>query len=97
MEVLIRPTYEVAANLIGPLQTMFEFLRIGRVTAWFVENYFEMNLNWSLLDINTGLQDLISRADDLPEWNVAKGAALMVRLPPVPVVLSMQCWFLSKD
>ena len=67
MEVRIRTTYEVAANLLGPLQTMFESLKIDTVTAWFVGIYFEMNLNWSLLDINAGRQDLIPRGDDLPE------------------------------
>jgi sn-glycerol 3-phosphate transport system permease protein len=42
-----------------------------------------------------GLQDLIPQADDLPEWNVALGGALLVMLPPVMVVLSMQRWFVK--
>jgi len=182
VEVRIMPTYEVAANVFGPLQSFFEFLRIDTVIAWFVGNDFEMNLNWSLLDSYTGLilpliasatctflfrqffltvpeelceaakmdgaspmtffrkilfplsktniaaliviefvygynqylwpllittnpdmttaviglQDLIPQADDLPEWNVALGAALMVMLPPVLVVLSMQRWFVKE-
>jgi len=181
VEVRIMPTYEVAANVFGPLQTIFEFLRIDTVISWIVGNDFEMNLNWSLLDSYTGLtlpliasatctflfrqffltvpeelceaakmdgaspmtffrkilfplsktniaaliviefvygynqylwpllittnpdmttaviglQDLIPQADDLPEWNVALGAALMVMLPPVLVVLSMQRWFVK--
>lgn len=181
VEVRIMPTYEVAANVFGPLQTIFEFLRIDTIISWIVGNDFEMNLNWSLLDSYTGLtlpliasatctflfrqffltvpeelceaakmdgaspmtffrkilfplsktniaaliviefvygynqylwpllittnpdmttaviglQDLIPQADDLPEWNVALGAALMVMLPPVLVVLSMQRWFVK--
>ena len=42
-----------------------------------------------------GLQNLIPQADDLPEWNVALSGALMVMLPPVLVVLSMQRWFVK--
>lgn len=42
-----------------------------------------------------GLQNLIPLADDLPEWNIALGGALMVMLPPVLVVLSMQRWFVK--
>ncbi len=42
-----------------------------------------------------GLQNLIPQADDLPEWNIALGAALLVMLPPVLVVLFMQRWFVK--
>ena len=181
VEVRIMPTYEVAANVLGPLQTVWDFLHLSSLVAWFTGNDFEVNLNWSLLDSYTGLtlpliasatctflfrqffltvpeelceaakmdgasamtffrkilfplsktniaaliviefvygynqylwpllvttnpdmttaviglQDLIPQADDLPEWNVALGAALMVMLPPVLVVLSMQRWFVK--
>jgi sn-glycerol 3-phosphate transport system permease protein len=181
VEVRIMPTYEVAANVFGPLQTMWDFLHLSSVVSWFTGNDFEISLNWSLLDSYTGLilpliasatctflfrqffltvpeelceaakmdgaspmtffrkilfplsktniaaliviefvygynqylwpllittnpdmttaviglQNLIPQADDLPEWNVALGAALMVMMPPVLVVLSMQRWFVK--
>jgi len=42
-----------------------------------------------------GLQNLIPQADDLPEWNIALGAAVLVMLPPIMVVLFMQRWFVK--
>jgi len=181
VEVRIMPTYEVAANVLGPLNVMWDFLHLSSLVTWISGNDFEINLNWSLLDSYTGLtlpliasatctflfrqffltvpeelceaakmdgaspmtffrkilfplsktniaaliviefvygynqylwpllittnpdmttaviglQDLIPQADDLPEWNIALGAALMVMLPPVLVVLSMQRWFVK--
>lgn len=181
VEVRIMPTYEVAANVLGPMQATWDALHLNGIVSWFTGNDFEMNLNWSLLDSYTGLilpliasatctflfrqffltvpeelceaakmdgatpmtffrkillplsktniaaliviefvygynqylwpllvttnpdmttaviglQDLIPQADDLPEWNVALGAALLVMLPPVMVVLSMQRWFVK--
>jgi sn-glycerol 3-phosphate transport system permease protein len=181
VEVRIMPTYEVAANVFGPLQVVWDFLHLNAPISWIVGHDIELNLNWSLLDSYTGLtlpliasatctflfrqffltipeelceaakmdgaspmtffwkilfplsktniaaliviefvygynqylwpllittnpdmttaviglQDLIPQADDLPEWNVALGAALMVMLPPVLVVLSMQRWFVK--
>jgi sn-glycerol 3-phosphate transport system permease protein len=181
VEVRIMPTYEVAANVLGPMQATWDVLHLNSVVSWFTGNDFELHLNWSLLDsypglilpliasatctflfrqffltvpdelceaakmdgaspmtfflkillplsvtniaaliviefvygynqylwpllITTnpdmttaviGLQDLIPQADDLPEWNVALGGALLVMLPPVLVVLSMQRWFVK--
>ncbi|TKB06890.1 ABC transporter permease subunit [Desulforhopalus sp. IMCC35007] len=181
VEVRIMPTYEVAANVLGPMQATWDFLHLNGLVSWFTGNDFELNLNWSLLDSYTGLilplvasatctflfrqffltvpeelceaakmdgasamtffrkillplsttniaaliviefvygynqylwpllittnpdmttaviglQDLIPQADDLPEWNVALSAALLVMLPPVMVVLSMQRWFVK--
>lgn len=181
VEVRIMPTYEVAANVFGPLQAVWDFLHLNSLVTWITGNDIEINLNWSLLDSYTGLtlpliasatctflfrqffltvpeelceaakmdgaspmtffrkilfplsktniaaliviefvygynqylwpllittnpdmttaviglQDLIPQADDLPEWNIALGAALMVMLPPVLVVLSMQRWFVK--
>ncbi|MGB3212120.1 MAG: ABC transporter permease subunit [Desulforhopalus sp.] len=181
VEVRIMPTYEVAANVLGPMQAIWDFLHLNGLISWFTGNDFEMHLNWSLLDSYTGLilpliasatctflfrqffltvpeelceaakmdgaspmtffrkillplsktniaaliviefvygynqylwpllittspdmttaviglKDLIPQADDLPEWNVALGAALLVMLPPVMVVLSMQRWFVK--
>jgi sn-glycerol 3-phosphate transport system permease protein len=181
VEVRIMPTYEVAANVLGPVQALWDLLHLNSVVSWFSGHDFEMSLNWSLLDSYTGLtlpliasatctflfrqffltvpeelceaakmdgatpmtffrkilfplsktniaaliviefvygynqylwpllvttnpdmttaviglQDLIPQADDLPEWNVALGAALLVMLPPILVVLSMQRWFVK--
>lgn len=181
VEVRIMPTYEVAANVLGPLQVLWDTLHLNSLISWIVGHDFEMSLNWSLLDsypglimplvasatctflfrqffltvpeelceaakmdgaspmtffrkilfplsktniaalvviefvygynqylwpllITTnpdmttaviGLQDLIPQADDLPEWNVALAAALLVMLPPVLVVMSMQRWFVK--
>lgn len=181
VEVRIMPTYEVAANVLGPLQALWDVLHLNTLVSWFVGHDFEMVLNWSLLDSYTGLimpliasatctflfrqffltvpeelceaakmdgaspmtffrkilfplsktniaalvviefvygynqylwpllvttnpdmttaviglQDLIPQADDLPEWNVALAAALLVMLPPVLVVMSMQRWFVQ--
>jgi len=181
VEVRIMPTYEVAANVLGPLQTVWDFLHLNAVVSWFTTNEFELALDWSLLDSYTGLilplvasatctflfrqffltvpeelceaakmdgaspmtffrkilfplsktniaalvviefvygynqylwpllvttnpkmttaviglQNLIPQADDLPEWNLALGAALLVMLPPVLVVLFMQRWFVK--
>ena len=181
VEVRIMPTYEVAANVLGPAQATWDFLHLNSVVSWFTGNDFQMQLNWSLLDSYTGLilpliasatctflfrqffltipeelceaakmdgatpmtfflkillplsktniaaliviefvygynqylwpllittnpdmttaviglKDLIPQADDLPEWNVALGGALMVMLPPILVVLSMQRWFVK--
>ena len=181
VEVRIMPTYEVAANVLGPLQSMWDFLHLNAVVSWFTTNEFELALDWSLLDSYTGLilplvasatctflfrqffltvpeelceaakmdgaspmtffrkillplsktniaalvviefvygynqylwpllittnpkmttaviglQNLIPQADDLPEWNLALGAAILVMLPPVLVVLFMQRWFVK--
>ncbi len=181
VEVRIMPTYEVAANVLGPAQATWDFLHLNSLVSWFTGNDFALQLNWSLLDSYTGLilpliasatctflfrqffltvpeelceaakmdgaspmtfflkillplsktniaaliviefvygynqylwpllittnpdmttaviglKDLIPQADDLPEWNVALGGALMVMLPPVLVVLSMQRWFVK--
>ncbi len=181
VEVRIMPTYEVAANVFGPLQAVWDFLHLNSVVSWFTSNEFELVLDWSLLDSYTGLilplvasatctflfrqffltvpeelceaakmdgaspmtffrkillplsktniaalvviefvygynqylwpllittnpkmataviglQNLIPQADDLPEWNLALGAALLVMLPPVLVVLFMQRWFVK--
>jgi len=181
VEVRILPTYEMAANVLSPVQTIWDFLHLNGLVSWFTGNDFSLSLNWSLLDsypglifpliasatctflfrqffltipeelceaakidgatpmiffrkilfplsktniaalvviefvygynqylwpllvtTNTkmttaviGLQNLIPQADDLPEWNIALGGALLVMLPPVLVVLFMQRWFVK--
>jgi len=181
VEVRILPTYEMAANVLSPVQTIWDFLHLNGLVSWFTGNDFSLTLNWSLLDsypglifpliasatctflfrqffltipeelceaakidgatpmtffrkilfplsktniaalvviefvygynqylwpllvtTNTkmttaviGLQNLIPQADDLPEWNIALGGALLVMLPPVLVVLFMQRWFVK--
>ncbi|MCF8091178.1 MAG: ABC transporter permease subunit [Desulfotignum sp.] len=181
VEVRILPTYEMAANVLGPLQPVWEYLHMNDFLSWFSGHDIDISLNWSLLDSYTGLtlpliasatctflfrqffltvpeelceaakmdgaspmtffrkilfplsktniaalvviefvygynqylwpllvttnpkmttaviglQNLIPMADDLPEWNVALGGALLVMLPPVLVVLLMQRWFVK--
>ncbi len=181
VEVRILPTYEMAANVLTPVQAVWDLLHLNTVVSWFSNNDISVNLNWSLLDSYTGLilplvasatctflfrqffltvpeelceaakidgaspmtffrkilfplsktniaalvviefvygynqylwpllittnpkmttaviglQNLIPQADDLPEWNIALGAAVLVMLPPILVVLLMQRWFVK--
>lgn len=181
VEVRILPTYEMAANVLSPVQSIWDFLHLDGIISWFSGNEITVSLNWCLLDTHTGLilplvasatctflfrqffltvpeelceaakidgaspmmffrkilfplsktniaalvviefvygynqylwpllittnpkmttaviglQNLIPQADDLPEWNLALGAAVLVMLPPVLVVLFMQRWFVK--
>ena len=42
-----------------------------------------------------GIDSLIPRTSQLPEWNVAMAAAMMVLLPPVAIIVAMQRWFVK--
>ncbi len=181
VEVRILPTYEMAANVLVPLQALWDLLHLNSLATWFSGHDISVKLNWSLLDSYTGLilplvasatctflfrqffltipeelceaakidgaspmtffrkilfplsrtniaalvviefvygynqylwpllvttnpkmttaviglQNLIPQADDLPEWNIALGAAILVMLPPILVVLFMQRWFVK--
>ncbi len=181
VEVRIVPTYEVAANLLWPVQSLIELLHLQELIAWVSGHDIKIALEWSLLDsypglilplvasatatflfrqfyltvpeelceaakidgaspmkffrhillplsktniaalvvidfvygwnqylwpllITTdpkmrtaviGLKRLIPGMDDIPDWNVALAGALLVMLPPVLVVLSMQRWFVK--
>ncbi|WP_300671051.1 ABC transporter permease subunit [Desulfoluna sp.] len=55
VEVRILPTYEMAANVFGPLQPLWDALHLNSVVSWFAGNDIEVALNWSLLDSHTGL------------------------------------------
>jgi sn-glycerol 3-phosphate transport system permease protein len=55
VEVRILPTYEMAANMLGPLQWLVNTLHLGAVVQWFTGNDFEIALEWSLLNSYTGL------------------------------------------
>ncbi len=55
VEVRILPTYEMAANVFGPLQPLWDMLHLNSVVSWFAGNDIEVSLNWSLLDSHTGL------------------------------------------
>jgi sn-glycerol 3-phosphate transport system permease protein len=58
---------------------------------------------WPLMITNTpemrtaviGIETLVPRTSQLPEWNVAMAAAMMVLLPPVAVIVAMQRWFVK--
>jgi len=55
VEVRILPTYEMAANMFGPLQSVWDFFHLNGVVGWFVGHDVDISLNWSLLDSYTGL------------------------------------------
>jgi sn-glycerol 3-phosphate transport system permease protein len=42
-----------------------------------------------------GIESLVPRTSQLPEWNVAMAAAIMTLLPPVAVIVLMQRWFVK--
>ena len=58
---------------------------------------------WPLMVTNTpemrtaviGIESLVPRTSQLPEWNIAMAAAMMVLLPPVAVIVAMQRWFVK--
>ncbi len=55
VEVRILPTYEMAANLLGPFQGLWETLHLDGVASWIVGHDITVKLEWSLLDSYTGL------------------------------------------
>jgi len=55
VEVRILPTYEMAANLFGPLQPVWNALHLNGLLSWIAGHDIEVNLNLSLLDSYTGL------------------------------------------
>lgn len=55
VEVRILPTYEMAANLFGPLNLAWEKLGLGAVAGWIAGHDIELALDFSLLDSYTGL------------------------------------------
>jgi len=55
VEVRILPTYEMAANLFGPLQPVWDALHLNSLVSWIAGHEIEVALEWSLLDSYTGL------------------------------------------
>ena len=55
VEVRILPTYEMAANLLGPFQGLWDLLHLDGVASWIAGHDIEVTLEWSLLDSYTGL------------------------------------------
>jgi sn-glycerol 3-phosphate transport system permease protein len=55
VEVRILPTYEMAANLFGPLQPVWDLLHLDGLASWFAGHEIEVTLEWSLLDSYPGL------------------------------------------
>ncbi len=55
VEVRILPTYEMAANVLSPIQALWDLLHLNGLVSWFTGHEFTLSLNWSLLDSYTGL------------------------------------------
>ena len=55
VEVRILPTYEIAANIFGPLQWLADALHLNQLLQWWTGHDVEITLEWSLLDSYTGL------------------------------------------
>jgi sn-glycerol 3-phosphate transport system permease protein len=55
VEVRILPTYEMAANVFGPLNAMWGALHLDGVAGWIAGHEVEVNLDFSLLDSYQGL------------------------------------------
>uniref|UniRef100_A0A7C4ML89 sn-glycerol-3-phosphate transport system permease protein UgpE n=1 Tax=Desulfatirhabdium butyrativorans TaxID=340467 RepID=A0A7C4ML89_9BACT len=55
VEVRILPTYEVAANILGPFNAIAEFLHIDHILGWILGKRIRLSVEWSLLDSYAGL------------------------------------------
>jgi sn-glycerol 3-phosphate transport system permease protein len=55
VEVRILPTYEMAANLLGPIQGLVNLLHLDGLIHWFTTHDIEISLELSLLDSYPGL------------------------------------------
>jgi sn-glycerol 3-phosphate transport system permease protein len=55
VEVRILPTYEMAANILSPVQTLWDLLQLDRLATWVSGHEISVNLNFSLLDSYSGL------------------------------------------
>ena len=55
VEVRILPTYEMAANVLAPLQALWDLLHLNGLASWVSGHDIVVSLNWSLLDSYTGL------------------------------------------
>jgi len=94
-EVGIMPTYEMAANMFGPLQSVWNALGLDGVVSWFVGLDIEVSLELSLLDSYAGLilpltasatcsflfrKFFLTIPEDPPNWHIATAGALIVML-----------------
>ena len=55
VEVRIMPTYEMAANLFGPLELLWSALGLDRLAAALTGHAIQLRIEWCLLDSYTGL------------------------------------------
>jgi sn-glycerol 3-phosphate transport system permease protein len=55
VEVRILPTYEMAANLLGPIQGLVNLLHLDGLIHWFTTHDIDISLELSLLDSYPGL------------------------------------------
>jgi len=103
VEVRILPTYEMAANLFGPLQPVWDALHLNGLVSWIAGHEIEVALEWSLLDSYTGLilplvasatctflfrQFFLTVPEELCEAAKMDGASAMIFLRKVLLPLS---------
>ena len=55
VEVRILPTYEVTANIFGPIQRIIEAFHVDTLIGFFTGNRFQISIELSLLDSYAGL------------------------------------------
>ena len=55
VEVRILPTYEMAANILGPVQSLVNLFHLNGIIDWFAAYDIHISLNLSLLDTYPGL------------------------------------------
>ncbi len=55
VEVRILPTYEMAANILGPFKILAEYVHLDSLVSWFAGHKVSINIDISLLDTYTGL------------------------------------------
>ena len=55
VEVRILPTYEITANIFGPVQNIIQLFKINTIISYLTGNHFHFSIRFSLLDSYAGL------------------------------------------
>src|SRR5256885_13960030 len=91
-------------STLFPYTTLFRSSKANMAALFVILFVYGWNdYLWPLMITNTpemrtaviGIESLVPRTSQLPEWNVAMAAAMMVLLPPVGVIVVMQRWFVK--